>query len=106
MGFKEHQEEVDDWIRQFDPAYWPIMDQLARLTEEIGEVAREINHLYGSKKKKDSEGEGNLGQELTDVIFTIVCIANTKGINLQEEWEKMMREKHHGRDNQRYERKE
>lgn len=79
---------------------------LARLTEEIGEVARELNHIHGTKKKKPSEDTKGLGQELSDVLFTVCCIANSHGLNLQEEWERMMKEKQYGRDNQRYERME
>lgn len=92
--------------RTFNPKYWPALEQLARLTEETGEVARKINHLHGTKKKKDGESNNGLGQELTDVIFTVCCIANNHGINMQEEWDRMMREKHYGRDADRYERKE
>ncbi|MCX6706402.1 MAG: hypothetical protein NTV24_04890 [Candidatus Woesebacteria bacterium] len=65
----------------------------------------DINNLYGPKKKKDSEKVGNLGQELADVLFTVCCIANNTEINLQNEWAKMMEQKHYGRDNQRFNRK-
>jgi len=58
---------------------------VARLSEETGEVAREINHLFGVKKKKEDEKKNSLGQELTDVIFTVVCMANSQNIDLQEE---------------------
>ncbi|MBS3098952.1 nucleotide pyrophosphohydrolase [Candidatus Pacearchaeota archaeon] len=77
---------------------------MARLSEETGEIAREMNHLYGTKKKKFSEEKKELGQELSDVIFTVCCIANNSGINLQEYWTKMMKEKHYGRDNERFDR--
>ncbi len=105
MSLKEKQEEVDIWAKQFNPPYWPALEQLARLTEETGEVAREINHLHGTKKKKPQEQTQELGQELADVIFTCCCIANNQDIDLESEWNKMMKEKHYGRDNQRYERK-
>lgn len=105
MPLKEKQKEVDDWAQQFNPAYWPALEQLARLTEETGEVAREINHLHGTKKKKSQEQTQELGQELADVIFTCRCIANNHKIDLELEWDRMMKEKHYGRDNQRYERK-
>ncbi len=105
MLFKKAQEDVDKWTGQFIPQYWPPYEILARLTEETGELAREVNHLYGTKKKKNSEEEKNLGQELTDVIFTVVCMANSQGIDLTEEWEKMMSEKCYGRDNDRYKKK-
>ena len=105
MSLDDIQKNVDDWAKQFDPPYWLPLSQLARLTEETGEVARELNHLYGQKKKKPSEKEASLGQELIDVIFTVCCLANSHGIKLQEEWEKSMREKHYGRDNNRYQKK-
>jgi len=79
---------------------------LARLTEEIGEVARELNHIYGTKKKKSSEDTKSLGQELSDVIFTVCCMANSHNIDLQQEWERMMEEKQYGRDNQDMKEKE
>ena len=79
---------------------------LARLTEEIGEAARELSHLHGIKKKKSNEDLNELGQELSDVLFTVCCIANSHGIDLDKEWSKMIQEKNYGRDNQRYERKE
>lgn len=100
------QKDVDDWADQFNPPYWPIHEQLARLVEETGEVAREINHLYGIKKKKSSEEKKQLEEELIDVLFTICCIANSENINLQAAWDRSMSEKHYGRDNQRFQRKE
>lgn len=105
MSLEDIQKQVDEWTEQFEPQYWPALEMLARLTEETGEVARELNHMYGTKKKKPTEDTRDLGQELSDVLFTICCIANSHKINLQEEWKKMMQEKHYGRDNQRYEKK-
>jgi NTP pyrophosphatase (non-canonical NTP hydrolase) len=104
MTLKTLQEEVDKWAKQFKKPYWKPLSQMARLAEETGEVAREINHLYGDKKKR-VETEKNLGDELADVLFTICCIANSEGISLQDYWDKMMKEKHYGRDNNRYEKK-
>lgn len=106
MSLKDAQNDVDKWTGQFNPQYWPDLEMLARLTEETGEVARELNHMYGTKKKKPVEDTRSLGAELSDILFTVCCIANKNNINLQEEWKRMMEEKHYGRDNQRYERKE
>ena len=106
MTLDNIQKDVSDWATQFDPPYWPPLAMLARLTEENGELARELNHKYGPKKKKSSETEGNLADELIDVIFTVCCIANSEGINLQEAWDKAMQEKHYGRDKNRYVKKE
>ena len=71
----------------------------------MGKMAHWICDEYGTKKKKSSEETKELSDELSDVIFTVCCIANSHGINLDDAWKKMMDEKHYGRDNQRYERK-
>lgn len=105
MSFYDFQKQVDDWVQQFNPPYWPPLEQLGRLTEETGEVAREINNLHGIKKKKPEEAQRNLGQELTDVLFTVMCISNSHNINLDEEWKKMVESKMNGRDKDRYEKK-
>ena len=106
MSLDEIQKQVNEWAKQFDPAYWPALEQMARLSEETGEVAREINHLHGIKKKKGSEETKELADELTDVIFTICCIANNHGISLDEAWKKMSEEKMYKRDVNRFEKKE
>ena len=77
------------------------MAQLARLTEELGETARLINHLYGEKPKRADEPEQHLGLELADIIYTIICLANSKGIDLQESFEQMLA-KYRQRDAERY----
>lgn len=105
MSLKKIQDDVDKWTSQFTPQYWPPYEILARLTEETGELAREVNHLYGIKKKKDSEQKNSLGQELSDIVFTVVCMANSQGIDLSEEWKQMVDKKLYGRDNDRYEKK-
>ena len=106
MSLIDYQKEVHKWVSQFKPPYWPPLDMMARLTEETGEVAREINHKYGTKKKKDSEGTAEIGNELIDILFTIICIANSEKINLETEWRKMVDEKMGKRDINRFERKE
>jgi NTP pyrophosphatase (non-canonical NTP hydrolase) len=105
MALQKMQEEVDEWTGQYTPQYWPPYEQFARLSEEVGEVAREINHLYGVKKKRE-EGEKNLPGELADILFTVVCIANAHKIDLQAAWDEMMAKKCYGRDKDRYQRKE
>ncbi|MDP2749476.1 MAG: MazG nucleotide pyrophosphohydrolase domain-containing protein [Nanoarchaeota archaeon] len=105
MTLKNIQEDVDKWTGQFKPQYWTPHEILARLTEENGELAREVNHLFGTKKKKSSEQESSMGQELSDIIFTVVCMANSQGIDLQKEWEQMMNEKQYGRDKNRFDKK-
>jgi NTP pyrophosphatase (non-canonical NTP hydrolase) len=105
MGLKDIQKEVDNWASQFDPSYWPALEQYAQLNEEVGELGRLLLHKYGHKKLKENEKEFNLGEELADVLFPIICIANREGINLQEAWENMIKERLYKRDNQRYKRK-
>ena len=106
MSLEEVQKQVDEWTSQFNPQYWPALEMMARLSEEIGEVARELNHMYGTKKKKQSEDTKDLGQELSDVLFTVCCISNSHKINLQDEWNRMMQEKQYGRDNKRFDTKQ
>jgi len=104
MVLKDIQKQVDDWVGQYKESYWQPHEILARLIEETGEVAREINHLYGPKKKKDSELTRELGEEIADVIFTLCCLANSKGIDLDESFKKVM-DKCYGRDRDRFEKK-
>lgn len=104
MSLKEVQKEVDKWTSQFEPQYWKPHEILARLIEETGELAREVNHLHGPKPKKSSEDIRELGDEISDIIFTLCCLANSKGIDLDESFQRMM-EKYNSRDNQRFKRK-
>jgi NTP pyrophosphatase (non-canonical NTP hydrolase) len=75
------QRAVDDWIRAHG-GYWEPLAQLARLTEEVGEVAREINHHYGPKRKKTTESERALADELGDLLYIVIATANTVGVDL------------------------
>ena len=104
MLLKDIQGQVDKWTSQFDPQYWNAHEILARLMEETGELAREVNHLFGPKPKKSTEDIRELGDEISDIIFTLCCLANSKGIDLDESFQRMM-EKYDKRDNQRYKRK-
>lgn len=99
------QRQVDEWTRQFKVPYWQPHEILARLMEEVGELAREINHHYGPKKKKASEDERHLGEEMGDIIFTLACLANSLKIDLDAGWKKVI-DKCYGRDYERYERRE
>jgi NTP pyrophosphatase (non-canonical NTP hydrolase) len=104
MSLKESQKEVDLWMNQFKIAYWKPHEILARLTEEVGELAREVNCLYGPKNKKPGEKENTISDELGDILFTILGFANSQGIELDESFKKVM-DKCYKRDNQRFERK-
>ena len=104
MSLKEIQKDVDNWIDKYKIGYWKPHEILARLTEETGELAREINHIYGPKKKKSSEDTKDLGEELGDIIFTVCCLANSKEIDLDVVWKSVM-DKWYGRDKDRFEKK-
>ena len=101
MEIKDMQAQVDQWIGQFEDGYWHPLSMLARLTEEVGELAREVNHRFGQKPKKASEAENDLALELADIMFIIVCFANSQGISLEEAFQKMM-DKYRTRDGSRW----
>ena len=101
MEIKEAQERVDAWISRFEEGYWPPLANLARLTEEVGELAREMNHRFGPKKKKAEEPEQDLAIELADILFVILVIANEQGIDLDEALERVL-EKYRKRDSDRW----
>ena len=83
------QHSIDAWIAE-NGGYWDEMSLLARLTEEVGELAREYNHQFGAKKKKKSEAEGSIEAELADILWLVLCMANQQGINLEEAFEDVM----------------
>ncbi len=78
----EFQTEVDLWIGAVGGGYWSPHANLARIAEEVGELARLINHLHGPKPKKASEAAQELGEELADIVFAIICLANSQEIDL------------------------
>jgi NTP pyrophosphatase (non-canonical NTP hydrolase) len=90
VPFQDAQRRVDAWISRYEEGYFDPLTNLARLTEEVGELAREINHRFGQKTKKADEPEGNLAMELADILFVIICLANREGIDLDAAFERMM----------------
>jgi NTP pyrophosphatase (non-canonical NTP hydrolase) len=104
MDLKEAQARVDAWISQFEEGYWPPLHNLARLVEEVGELARELNHRYGSKPKRAEEPDQDLAMELADVLFVLLVMANEQGIDLDEALKKVL-EKYRVRDGERWTRK-
>ncbi|EGP5185190.1 nucleotide pyrophosphohydrolase [Enterococcus faecium] len=96
------QQEVDEYIQQFKVGYFSPLAQMARLTEEVGELAREVNHTYGEKSKKASEPVNSVAEELGDVLFVTMIMANSLNIDLTEVFEKNM-EKFNQRDHNRFE---
>ena len=101
MGMKKIQKKVNDWVTKQKMGYWKPLETLARLSEETGEVARELNHQFGPKKKKISESNNNIGDELADVIFTICCLANSLEIDLDKAFKRVMN-KYYTRDKYRW----
>src|SRR4030042_2284489 len=104
MSLTKLQKSVDKWVNQYANGYWKPLEILARLTEEVGELARELNHRFGPKKKKSSEKKQEIGDEIADIFFTLICLANSLNINLDKSFEKMMK-KLNTRDKKRYEKK-
>jgi len=104
MTLRDAQARVDAWISQFEEGYFPPLTNMARLSEEVGELAREINHRFGQKTKKKDEPEGDLAMEMADILFVIICMANREGIDLQEAFDRMMAKVEH-RDTTRWTRK-
>ena len=90
MPLSTAQETVDHWVGQFEEGYFHPLTNVARLAEEVGELAREINHRYGEKTKKPEEPDGDMAMELADILFVVICIANREGIDLDEAFDRMM----------------
>ncbi|ATH60062.1 MULTISPECIES: nucleotide pyrophosphohydrolase [Staphylococcus] len=103
-SMKDMQTEVDTYISQFKTGYFSPLANLARLSEEVGELSREINHYYGEKKKKDTEEVNSVKAELGDNLFVLLCIANSLDIDMTESFNETM-EKFNTRDKNRFERK-
>ncbi len=98
------QQEVDNYISQFKAGYFSPLANLARLTEEVGELAREINHYHGEKQKKSTEEPNTIEAELGDNLFVLLCLANSLNIDMTESFNQTM-EKFNHRDQHRFERK-
>lgn len=84
------QERVDKYISQFEEGYFSPLAMVARFSEEIGELAREVNHYYGEKPKKDSEDENTIENELGDLLFVTLSFANSLNIDLAQAFDQSM----------------
>ena len=104
MSLADAQRRVHAWISQYEEGYFDPLTNLARLSEEVGELAREVNHRYGRKTKKKEEAEGDLAMEMGDILFVLICMANREGIDLQQAFDRMM-EKVEERDGERWTKK-
>ena len=93
MELEVLQNKVDSWIKDYGVRYFDILTNMAQLTEEVGEVARIISRRYGEQSEKKVDANKDLGEELSDVLFVVLCIANQTGINLQESFDKKIMHK-------------
>jgi NTP pyrophosphatase (non-canonical NTP hydrolase) len=90
MTLREMQAAIDAWIAD-NGGYWSELSLMARLSEEVGEVAREYNHRFGDKRKKTTEADSSIEAELGDVLWLVLCMANQQNIDLQTAFEATMR---------------
>ena len=90
MNIQNAQLTVDEWIKEHGVRYFNELTNMAQLTEEVGEVARIIARRYGEQSEKESDKNKDLGEELADVMFVVLCLANQTGINLQEAFDKKL----------------
>ena len=93
MTIEEAQKMVDDWINTVGVRYYNELTNMAILTEEVGEVARLISRKYGEQSFKESDKGKDLGDELADVMFVLICLANQTGVDLTEAMNKNLEKK-------------
>ena len=105
MNLKNSQKDVDNWIKEHGVRYFNELTNMAQLTEEVGEVARIIARRYGEQSEKESDKNKDLGEELADVVFVVLCLANQTGVDLQAAFDKKMdvktkrdHDRHHNND--------
>jgi NTP pyrophosphatase (non-canonical NTP hydrolase) len=105
MDIKNAQLEVDSWIKEHGVRYFNELTNMSQLTDEVGEVARIIARRYGEQSEKESDKNKDLGEELADVVFVVLCLANQTGIDLQSAFDKKLdiktkrdHDRHHNND--------
>ena len=91
MELQKAQEIVDHWIKEHGVRYFDELTNMAQLTEEVGEVARIIARRYGEQSEKESDKAKDLGEELADVIFVVLCLPNQTGVDLQKAFDKKIK---------------
>ncbi|PKQ62147.1 pyrophosphatase [Labilibaculum manganireducens] len=95
IGIKEAQEKVDQWIKKYGVRYFNELTNMAILTEEVGEVARIISRKYGEQSFKESDKKVDLADEMADVLWVLMCLANQTGVDLNEAFQKNLEKKTH-----------
>jgi NTP pyrophosphatase (non-canonical NTP hydrolase) len=98
---RDLQRAVDGWIQESGGGYWKAPSQMLRIMEEVGELSRLVNHLFGEKPKKATEARQELPTEIGDLLFTLICLANSEGVDLQAATESAL-EKYRQRDRDRW----
>lgn len=93
MNIEEAQQQVDQWIRTIGVRYFSELTNMAILTEEVGELARIMARTYGDQSFKQGESPDRLADEMADVLWVLICLANQTGVNLTEAFEKNLRKK-------------
>ena len=93
MDLNVLQKKVDDWIKKYGVRYFDELTNMAQLTEEVGEVARIISRVYGEQSLKKDEKINDLGEELADVLFVLICLANQTGVDLEKSFEEKLEKK-------------
>lgn len=101
MKLHKAQKTVDDWIKKHGVRYFDVLTNMAQLTEEVGEVARIVSRRYGEQSEKESDKSKDMGEELADVIFVVLCLANQTGVDIQKAFDKKMQLKSQ-RDSERH----
>lgn len=101
MDIRNAQQAVDEWIKAHGVRYFNELTNMAQLTEEVGEVARIIARRYGEQSEKESDRDKDLGEELADVVFVVLCLANQTGVDLEEAFARKLELKTR-RDRQRH----
>lgn len=101
----QYQQRVEEWIKTLKAGYWDHAWITNRLSEENGELAREVGHKYGPKRKKPDEKPGSILEEAGDMFFTLICLLNKEGLSLDDAFNMAM-DKAHGRDKDRWEKKD
>lgn len=104
ISLRDMQLEVDKWVSQFTLAYFPPLSIMAQISEETGELARNLNNMYGGRVKKDADATKNLSEEMCDIMFALICLANSHNIDLNQAWKETISARCK-RDENRYEKK-
>lgn len=101
LSLKEAQQLVDNWILSVGKGYFSELTNMVLLSEETGELARIIARVYGDQKAKEGDLKKNLGEEMADILWVLLCLANQTGVDLSEEFLKSMQKKT-ARDSERF----